>query len=122
MDDNVSTMRQIKINRIKLIEVIQTNKYQHKKTFINAQSGYRKEVILELDKMLQDARNNNKIKRSVTWPEPKDHTEDYNQAIRMLEMCVSEVIEISHEDFKQLVMDEWGWKRSFTDTTSNYVQ
>ena len=71
--------------------------------------------------MLQDARNGKRIKRMISWPEPEDHTADYDHSIRMLEMCVDDQIEISADDFERLVMDQWGWKAKWSETTSNYL-
>ena len=118
----MSDMRQMKMKRDKLLAALCENRDEHRAKFLEAQSGYREAVIEELDRMLADARAGNAIKRAVSWPEPQDHTADYDHAIRMLQFCVDEEIDISAEDFERLVMDEWGWKAQWTQTTANYVR
>lgn len=117
----MSTMRQMRVPKDVLLSALEKNRDEHRATFLKAQEGYRAAVIAELDKMLCDARDGNKIKRAVSWPEPEDHTGDYEQAIAMLGMCVDDEIDITADDFQRFVMDEWGWKASWTQTTSTYV-
>lgn len=117
----VSSMDEVRVKRDKLIEKLKANKAEHSKVFLIAQDGYREAMIKELDQMLSDARAGNKIRRAVSMPEPQDHTDDYDRAITMLEMCEDEHLMISAHDFQQFVMDEWGWKRDFIATSSNYT-
>ncbi len=117
----MSTMQNITVKRAALIAAISENRDSHRETFLEAQRGYREAVVEELDKMLADARSGAKIKRHISLPEPEDHTDDYNKALRMLAMCVDEEIEISAMEFGQYVMDDWGWKKNWTDTVSNYA-
>lgn len=115
-----SAMDEMKMNKHDVLEALKTNLQTHRETFIEAQQGYREEVIKELDRMLDDARSGKNIKRSITLPEPKDHTKEYEYAIEMLEMCTAVDIMISNIDFKQYVKDDWGWKADWSDTVSNY--
>jgi hypothetical protein len=119
--DIQSTMSSIQVKRTDLIEALTKNMDRHRENFLEAQKGYRAAMIKELDQMLTDARAGNKIRRQISLPEPEDHTAEYNTAIRMLEMCVDDKIQISSLEFQQLVMDDWGWKKHWTDTVSNYV-
>ncbi len=116
-----SNMDSVKVNRNELLSALKINKEEHRKTFLDAQEGYREDVIDELDRMLKDAREGKKIKRALVLPEPKDHTSSYETAIRMLEMCVDDIIEITDHEFQQLVMDNWNWKADFVGTASNYT-
>jgi len=117
----VSNMREMNIRVSDLLESLRVNRETHRETFEEAQMGYREAMIEELDRMLADAKAGNSIRRMVTMPEPQDHTSDYDVAIRMLEMCVDDVVEITVDDFERLVMDEWGWKTDWVNTTSNYT-
>ena len=88
--------------------------------FLKAQEGYRKAVIKELDRMLQDARDNKNIQLHVMLTAPEDHTEDYNQVIQMLEWSIDEEVELVRSDFVRYVMDDWGWKQDFLENSSSY--
>lgn len=117
---NPSTMQSMRMKRVELLEALTKNLADHRQTFLEAQKGYRTQMIKELDQMLQDATNNKRIKRGVSMPEPEDHSKDYETAIRMLSMCVDEELEIEMDDFGRYVMDDWGWKTRWSETVSNY--
>lgn len=114
-------MRQMTMKKDDLIAVLQDNLDNHTTTFNEAQVAYRETVVDELDKMLLDAKRGNKIKRALSCPIPENHSGDYESAIKMLEMSIDSHIEITAEDFNQLVMDDWGWKERWKTTTSSYV-
>lgn len=41
---------------------------------------------------------------------PEDHTDEYDKAIGMLEMSVDDTVLITHDEYRQYVLDEWFWK------------
>jgi len=118
----MSDMRQMTMKRQDLLQALADNLESHRDTFLKAQKSYRAAAIAELDRMLADARAGNAIKRAVSLPEPEDHSDDYQHAIRMLEMCVDDEIEITADDFQKLVMDDWGWKASWAANTASYLR
>ena len=120
MQDEISDMHTVKVKRKTLLATVQENRAKHRDTFLDAQAGYRDDMIVLLDTMLEDTRQGKKILRAVSIPEPTDHTEDYDRAIKMLEMCVDDHLYIDSSMFNHLVMDDWGWKREWEATTSNY--
>jgi len=103
-----------------LLKELKKNRSAHRKLFLDAQQGYRTDVIKELDMMLKEARDGKTIRRSVSLVEPQDHTKDYDRIIRMLEMSTKSTIFISEQEFCQYVQDDWGWKAQFISQTSNY--
>ena len=62
----VGFMNAINVKKSELLAVLRQNRAQHRKIFLEAQTGYRQQVIDELDSMLRDARDGKKIRRSVT--------------------------------------------------------
>lgn len=111
----------ITVKKAELLTVLKKNKEAHRELFLEAQKGFRELAIDELDRMLKDAREGKHIKLAVQLEQPVDYTKDYNRIIRMLEMSVEEEIKITEDEFSRYVMDDWGWKRQFVTTTSNYV-
>lgn len=114
-------MNTITVKKSDLLDILRKNRESHRETFVKAQEVYRKAVIAELDRMLAEARNGDKIRRAFSLPEPEEHTEDYDMAIAMLEMDVGEEVELNRGEFATYVMDEWGWQMSFAANTSSYV-
>jgi hypothetical protein len=119
MDD--SGTAGITVNKLELLTALKANRETHRRVFLEAQKGYREDVIQELDRMLQEAREGRRIRRAVELVEPQDHTKDYDRVIRMLEMCTKEEIFITENEFAQYVQDDWGWKQQFIGSTSNYT-
>ena len=113
-------MKEVTVNKEELLEKLRANRAKHRAVFLEAQEGYRKAVIAELDRMLQEARDGKKIRRRIELPEPRDHTDDYDAAIAMVEMAVCESIVISDYDFRCYVLDKWDWSETFSSSSSSY--
>lgn len=114
-------MKTVTVRKSDLLAHLEANRASHRTIFEQAQDIYRKQVVAELDRMLDDARSGRDIRRAILLPEPEDHTEDYDQAILMLDMSVDEEIQLTYEEFRQFVMDQWGWQRSFASNTTAYL-
>ena len=113
-------MKDVKINKTKLLEALKANRETHRTIFLEAQEGFRTEAIKHLDQMLEDARNGKEIRQNIGLVEPRDQTADYDRAIRMLEMSEDDVIELSELDFECYVLDNWSWKNQFLISNSSY--
>ena len=113
-------MKNVKIEKEKLLVSLRTNRETHRAIFLEAQAGYREVVIERLDALLADAREGRRITSSFSIEEPMDQTRDYDRAIKMLEMSFDDVIELSEQDFRCYVMDDWSWKDDFLFSNSAY--
>lgn len=115
-------METVTVRRDELLKVVKKNRDNHRAVFEKAQTAYRARMIQELDSMLADAKAGRKIRRAIAMPEPEDHTPDYDRIIRMLEMSVNDVLELSEYDFSRYAMDQWEWAASFAANTASYVK
>ena len=113
-------MNAITVKKEELLKVLRENREKHRTIFLEAQDGYRTAAIAELDAILAEARAGKKIRRQVTLIEPMDQTRDYDRAIRMLEMAVTDEIVLEEHDFQCFVLDEWTWKKQFNTSNWNY--
>lgn len=118
-------LRSVKIKKDKLLKIIKKNRNDHRDVFLEAQEGYRKLVIELLEQQIALARGKSKgfnLERITSVTAPEDHTEDYDKAIKMLEMSEDKVIDLAYDSFTQLVMDDWGWGRQWAASNSAYVR
>jgi hypothetical protein len=115
-------LRQVKVNKTQLIEVLKKNREGHRDEFLKAQEGFKKKVIETFEERLADARAGKKFNVWISMPEPEDHTADYDLALGMLEMEVDENVVLAEAEYRQLVNDDWGWKNQFTATNAMYTQ
>ncbi len=113
-------MDKITVNKAELITKLKENKKTHRETFLEAQQGYREEVIRVLDKTLKDARNGKNVNTYISLPKPEDHTQDYETSIEMLEWCIEDEIAITRKNYENFIRDEWSWTGAFTHSTGLY--
>lgn len=113
---------EVVVGKEELLAVLRQNRARHREVFLEAQEGFRKRAIAELDRSLADARAGNEVRLAVRLPEPEDHTDDYDREIRMLEMHQHAQVMIRAQLFDQIVMDRWGWSNTFNTTNSAYLR
>jgi hypothetical protein len=114
-------MNTIRVNKAELLGKIKANRATHTDIFERALVKYRELVIVELDKMLAEAKAGRRILRAVNLVEPVNHTRDYDRAIAMLEMSVDKEVKLTASEYAQYVDDDWGWKGQFRTSNSRYV-
>lgn len=115
-------MDTIRVPKLTLLEILKKNRDNHRAMFLDAQQGYREEVIKVLDARLKDAREGRKINLHFSMPAPIDQTKDYNIAIEMLEMAVDDIIELTAVEFRNYVKDDWSWRQNVTATNMLYAK
>lgn len=103
------------------MQTLVVNRKNHRAMFEAAVAGYRDAVIMELDKMLLDAKKGRRIRREVQLNEPIDQTAEYDKIIRQLEMEVRDEVELSDEEFNNYVMDNWRWKGAVMALAGTYA-
>ncbi|MEK6882860.1 MAG: hypothetical protein AABY22_24770 [Nanoarchaeota archaeon] len=52
---------------------------------------------------------------------PEDHTQDYDLAIRKVELSVWENIALQENEFNNYVMNNWSWKNTFLNVAQIYT-
>jgi len=110
----------IKVKKEELVNTLKENRLKHIKDFEEAKVAFQEDVVKELKTILRNAKNG-KIKTSIHFDEPSQHTDDYDTVIEMLEMSVDDEVYLTRNEFKQYVRDEWNWKDSFIATNSFYL-
>lgn len=114
-------MNKVTVKRDELLNILITNRDSHRQTFEKALDVYRERILKVLEKRIEDVRKGRKIEHFIKLPEPEDHTQDYQRVIKMVEMSITDEIELSSSDFSQYVMDSWSWRESFLANTSSYL-
>ena len=110
----------VKIKKQELLDVVKSNRDEHKEIVAEALQKYRELAVAELDKMLADAKAGKRIRRTVSLTEPMDQTPEYNKAIRQIEMSAEDVIELDDNEFSEYVLNEWRWQKQFLHSNRGY--
>lgn len=114
-------MQKVKVHVSDLLDELIKNRDKHRQTFLDAADAYRHEAIKVLDQALEEAKKGKRIMRAIGLIEPVDMTREYNQAIGMLQMTIDEHIEITAEQYKNFVMDDWSWSAQVTASNTAYT-
>ena len=121
--NGANVMHEVKLNKNELLRIVRENREKHIKEFEEAENDYRELVLKVTKENLKYAKTGDlkQFKNMKALPvAPTSYESSYDKAIRMLELSVEEVIEIDSSVFNQLVLDEWGWKQTFTTSNALY--
>ena len=109
-------MREVTVRKDEFITRVSANRDNHRAVFERALDGYRRRIIAELERRVDDVRRGVSIDQRIGLPEPEDHTDDYDRVLTMAQMSVDDTITLSSSDFAMYVMDQWDWRQSFATT------
>ena len=114
----------VKVKKAELIEKITKAKQEHIAQYEKALQGWTAKMQSAADKVLDRIsagslrvfpKEFNELMRM-----PSLHVDDFDQALRMLEMSVDDEITLEPEDFNQLVLGNWAWKELWAHTNALY--
>lgn len=114
-------MREVTIEKNALIQRIQENRNGHTAIYEEAIKGYYLAVARWLEVQQENLNTGEPFETFFNEPRPENHTDDYDNVLDMLNMSVQDRITLSTTEFRQYVRDEWGWKREFLMSSSNYT-
>lgn len=113
-------MDTVKVAKHQLLNIIKKNRDNHRAIYEEAFEGYRTECIRILEENLNNLKSGKRVVVSFFEQAPQDHTNDYNLAIRMLEMSVDIEIDLDTREFMNYVDDNWSWKQQWVGSNAKY--
>lgn len=115
-------MKTVRVNRDELLKVLIENREMHVVEYQTSKAERRQKIAFELGQIHGKMHKDPEWEPEdiYHWPSPENHQDDYDRAIDMLKMSVSETIELSAQEFDQLVRDNWQWKQEFLRTANTY--
>jgi hypothetical protein len=122
-------MQNIKVDKNKLISILETNRSKHLKEYQEAVIEYRKAakkllkdalkaIVPETDPIVTDKELKNLY---LTLQAPKHYLTQYDLALGMLQLGSEDVVELTVSDYTTYVQDDWQWKDSFKISNSSYL-
>jgi len=120
------SLSNVTVNKQQLIEKIIANREKHARDYLEAHTAWsalvRNALIEYADELKYGAVGvGSKVAKFLREnDEPESHAEDYAAALEMLAMSTQEEITLQSQAFRELVRDEWGWKRHTMETYSKY--
>jgi len=113
-------MKAIKVNKVDLIQILEKNRKEHRAIFEEALEGYKKAIIAELERRLVRAKKGKIIDHIINVQQPTDQTKDYDRALGMLKMSLENEVELTEQDYRSYVLDDWNWKSQFLASNAFY--
>lgn len=113
-------MQAVVVSKRRLLSILKKNRAAHRSTFLDALAGYKRQFVIELERILEKARNGSAFTSVVSLEMPQDHTSDYNRVIGMLELTKERTIRLDEREYAMYVEDRWGWQADFLTTASAY--
>lgn len=113
--------------RLALLDKIKLNRASHQRVYAAATITYHKLFIAELTSRLDSlaiCEASGKLTAPVRFTSklavPEEHLDEYDELISMLELTSQEDIPLTQYQYKQYVLDQWDWSRSFVSNTLSY--
>lgn len=117
-------LTEVKIKASKLQSIMIVNRGKHLEEVVALRQARRESVKdaleAELEAMREDPEYQVSIQFVHEYPEINDHTEDYDLALRMVELSEEKVISLKQDQFDKLVMDNWEWKSEMMFANTAY--
>jgi hypothetical protein len=111
---------QVKAKKDEILQKLYVNRESHTQIVSEARIGYVEEARKALERRLDDLKSGKIINLSFALQAPQDYTDIYNTAIKMLELHQEEYIILNAVQIRNLIMDEWDWKRDFLISNARY--
>ena len=112
-----------KFEKSKVLERVKANREGHAAKVSKAQDEYHRQVIEELEKQLDQAKNGKPVDPGFLkfFPIPQDYTKEYDRVIDRLESSLGSEVELTDTEFNQWMRDEWDWMDRFVASTETYT-
>ena len=111
-------MKDVMVKRDELLGILKKNLEIHKDLYASAAEAFRSKYVVEIDRMKQKSQANEFLMH-VDLQKPENHSDDYEVAIRMLEMETRTEIELTDDEFAKFVLNKWRWITSFYSSFSS---
>jgi hypothetical protein len=121
-EDNMHVLNGMTIDAKKdeVLAKLKSNRSRHAEVVAEAREGYVAEARKAVEARLKLLASGKVVALTFSLKPPQDHTNVYDTAIQMLELHTGDEIELTNEQVRTLVMDEWDWSRAFWASNKGY--
>lgn len=112
-------MKEVVIDKDRLIQIVKDNQKDHEAKFEEAWGSWRDRMIDNFEehlRRLKDRKQPTQVKINVNLVQPENHSDDYERALKMLQLHMEDTVTLDEQDFAELVQNDWGWERAFAST------
>ena len=107
-------MEKINIKKVELLQILKENLDLHREVYKEAMEAFKVNYQKRMTEMLTKAAKE-EYDFYVNLTLPIKHSQDYRDAIKMVELEVNDIITLSHKEFCSYVLNKWDWAGNFED-------
>lgn len=116
-------MRTVTVDKSELLTILRKNRAIHETEYEDVMTGYQKEAVAECQNLLDCVMKGAKgVSLHINLREPKNSLKAYDRAIKMVEMNVTDSIELDITSFENYVEDNWDWTNTFAASKATYLK
>jgi hypothetical protein len=112
----------ITANKKQILDTLRKNREEHKAIVAESRVAYVKKAEAAVMKKLDQLRSGKVISLAFQLTVPLDYTTVYDTAIRALELHTGDTIQLSADQVRNLIDDQWDWTGQFTSSNSLYSE
>jgi len=113
-------MKNLKFDKLFIIQRLRENRKKHEEVFNQALAGYQTKAIDELNRLIEHVKSNPEKQLYVAERAPSNHLKQYDRIILMLEQCTETEIELDEKEYTNYIQDNWEWTQHFYSSNSMY--
>lgn len=110
----------IKAKKADVLARLHKNREQHAKIVEEARKGYVEKARKALKARLDDLESGKICDLAFRLATPVNHTRVYDTAIESLTWHTGDEIELTSQQVRNLIMDQWDWTSGFLHTNAAY--
>ena len=117
-------MTNITVSKDRILKILKSNKEKHIKEYNEALTAFYTKAAMVFSSMMEKALNSDPsltINEVCELIKPISHQEEYELVIRMLQMDLNEVVDLSRQEYTQYIDDNWTWTQQFKSINSSYT-
>lgn len=110
----------IEVHAQDLQDILEENQARHEKLYTEAVEGYLDAARKRLEDYLGQLRDGKVRSVAVHLEAPRNHVPEYETVIGMLRLHAGDKIELTADEYRMFVEDEWDWMSSWLVNNALY--
>lgn len=110
------------VDREWLLAKLKENRDEHTEMFREAQAGYISTALARLKRASERLSAGEAVELNFRLTVPTDHTAEYTTVIGMIENHTEPKIELSADEYRMFVEDQWDWSENWFASNRGYSE
>lgn len=109
-----------RVKKQKVLKRVKANAVRHKEIVAEARRGYVEKALAAVEAKRADLESGKIVSLSFSLRPPVDKSEVYRTVIDMLENTEEKDVELTPDQYRKLMLDQWEWADDFYATNRRY--